>query len=518
MSKKILITVMIIFITLLIGTIKVNAFTRGTLGLVDKDGFDGDKSYAPSVQSLNEDINKTVTFEISDYDAYGELGKYGGDVTALRELNPKIKIKSQTNKERYGTDGMVVGDKIKVVFYIIDDNRHDPCFNDKVYKSVDGVEKVGDEKYVTKYDKVTTDSQAVIRDEKITFVDSFWCKHIKVEETITFQKEKSGEVDIPILIELIPYHWKLTIHIKVSEIIPLEDAKATDLRKYYIGHGYKKDNDKEKLAKEVGTHKFGTTGNLQNDVNTFINSYNLKEKKAIEGYSINPTFTRSAQTDGWSDDKAIKEAKVGFSFKVDKEQKVYSKTYRMVDGKPEEDTTWRGKTLEKDKMYTVIYRFIYLGYNNEMLYTALYTDDTDTAKQVDESGDSIIDDALSKVEQRYKLIVESITGEIRDIGTKFYDVLEDIDYYTNVGELDPNSSAKAEEKIGTVVKVITNIGIIISILMPAIVGIKYMLGSVEEKADYKKDMIPYFVGAVLLFGVCTVVKILQSIGNSINNI
>ena len=45
-----------------------------------------------------------------------------------------------------------------------------------------------------------------------------------------------------------------------------------------------------------------------------------------------------------------------------------------------------------------------------------------------------------------------------------------------------------------------------------------MLGSVEEKAEYKKDLVPYFIGAALLFGICTVVKILQSLGDTINNL
>ena len=37
----------------------------------------------------------------------------------------------------------------------------------------------------------------------------------------------------------------------------------------------------------------------------------------------------------------------------------------------------------------------------------------------------------------------------------------------------------------------------VGILM--VLGIKYMMGSAEEKAEYKKTMIPYLIGAVLLF-------------------
>ena len=59
---------------------------------------------------------------------------------------------------------------------------------------------------------------------------------------------------------------------------------------------------------------------------------------------------------------------------------------------------------------------------------------------------------------------------------------------------------------------------IVAIIMVGILGIKYMLGSVDEKSEYKKDMIPYFVGAILLFGITAIVKALQLLGQNINNI
>ena len=40
----------------------------------------------------------------------------------------------------------------------------------------------------------------------------------------------------------------------------------------------------------------------------------------------------------------------------------------------------------------------------------------------------------------------------------------------------------------------------------------------EEKAEYKESLVPYFIGAVMLFAICTIVKVLQIIGQSINNI
>lgn len=99
--------------------------------------------------------------------------------------------------------------------------------------------------------------------------------------------------------------------------------------------------------------------------------------------------------------------------------------------------------------------------------------------------------------------------------TTFNDIFDDISYYTPGTQ---NVSTTVTNKASKVLTIITNVGIVLSVIMVAIMGIKYMLGSVEEKADYKKDMIPYLVGSCLLFGILTIVKILQQIGESINNI
>ena len=48
------------------------------------------------------------------------------------------------------------------------------------------------------------------------------------------------------------------------------------------------------------------------------------------------------------------------------------------------------------------------------------------------------------------------------------------------------------------------IGIIVSVAILMILGIKYMMGSAEEKAEYKKVFIPYIVGAILLFSATTI--------------
>lgn len=73
-----------------------------------------------------------------------------------------------------------------------------------------------------------------------------------------------------------------------------------------------------------------------------------------------------------------------------------------------------------------------------------------------------------------------------------------------------NQNAQGTEGIqtvgGRIVSVITTIGIVVAVVVLLILGIKYMMGSASEKAEYKKTMIPYLVGAVLIFGASAIAK------------
>ncbi len=54
--------------------------------------------------------------------------------------------------------------------------------------------------------------------------------------------------------------------------------------------------------------------------------------------------------------------------------------------------------------------------------------------------------------------------------------------------------------INNITDLIRTIGIFISIGALMIIGAKYLMGSIEEKANYKKTMMPYIIGCFILFG------------------
>ena len=63
--------------------------------------------------------------------------------------------------------------------------------------------------------------------------------------------------------------------------------------------------------------------------------------------------------------------------------------------------------------------------------------------------------------------------------------------------------------------IISTIAIVIAVIVLLILGIKYMIGSASEKAEYKKTMIPYLVGAVLVFGAGAIAKVVVNMASTI---
>ena len=67
---------------------------------------------------------------------------------------------------------------------------------------------------------------------------------------------------------------------------------------------------------------------------------------------------------------------------------------------------------------------------------------------------------------------------------------------------------------GIIIDVIRTIGFVISVIVLLIMGIKYMTGTVSEKAEYKKTMIPYIIGVAIFFSLSTILTtIIEIVAN-----
>lgn len=79
------------------------------------------------------------------------------------------------------------------------------------------------------------------------------------------------------------------------------------------------------------------------------------------------------------------------------------------------------------------------------------------------------------------------------------------------GGISSTDSDKIVNRVNPILGTITVIGIVISAITLTVLGIKYMIGSVEEKAEYKKSMIPYIIGVVLLLAASTAVGLIAKL-------
>lgn len=84
-----------------------------------------------------------------------------------------------------------------------------------------------------------------------------------------------------------------------------------------------------------------------------------------------------------------------------------------------------------------------------------------------------------------------------------------IDTNISIGKTNAiNSSKEYTKKILGTVQVI---GSIVSVVALCIIGMRYMISSVEEKAELKGVLLYYIIGAVLVFATTTIVSVAYNV-------
>lgn len=84
--------------------------------------------------------------------------------------------------------------------------------------------------------------------------------------------------------------------------------------------------------------------------------------------------------------------------------------------------------------------------------------------------------------------------------------------YTGNGTIEVG---KIDDLGQNMIKIISTIGSIASVIVLIVLGIKYMMGSAEEKAEYKKTLLPYVIGAALVFAASFIASVVFNTANSL---
>ena len=87
-------------------------------------------------------------------------------------------------------------------------------------------------------------------------------------------------------------------------------------------------------------------------------------------------------------------------------------------------------------------------------------------------------------------------------------------------EIGPDKSTLSVSSIeglgNDIVRILSTIGIVVSVAVLIVLGIKYMVGSAEEKAEYKKTLLPYVIGAALVFAASAIAQIVYNFTSGIS--
>ena len=103
-----------------------------------------------------------------------------------------------------------------------------------------------------------------------------------------------------------------------------------------------------------------------------------------------------------------------------------------------------------------------------------------------------------------------------DIG----DIITGADTFVDTGKfLDTGDSGLDTVALGdasdTIYKILMVLGIGIAVIVSVVLGIKFMIGSVEEKAQVKDALIPFVIGCIVIFGAFSIWGIVVKIGNKL---
>lgn len=91
------------------------------------------------------------------------------------------------------------------------------------------------------------------------------------------------------------------------------------------------------------------------------------------------------------------------------------------------------------------------------------------------------------------------------------DELDPNDYDPNNNPMQYKDRKKIGEVTGNILGYIRTFGIISSVVILSIIGLKYILCTLDEKAKYKENMVPYVVGCFLLASATTIPSIIWNL-------
>ena len=94
--------------------------------------------------------------------------------------------------------------------------------------------------------------------------------------------------------------------------------------------------------------------------------------------------------------------------------------------------------------------------------------------------------------------------------TSIGEIFQGGDSFISAGQSD-GEMLPIQDMSNIIYNILLIIGVVIAVIVGIIIGIKFMTGSVEEKAKVKESFIAYIAGCVVVFGAFTIWKVVVEI-------
>ena len=76
--------------------------------------------------------------------------------------------------------------------------------------------------------------------------------------------------------------------------------------------------------------------------------------------------------------------------------------------------------------------------------------------------------------------------------------------------LTTDDAVEVLDKVGVILGAIRNISTVVAVIVIMVIGFKYIMGSVEEKANYKATMWSYIIGCIMAVAGTTIVSFIYN--------
>lgn len=105
-------------------------------------------------------------------------------------------------------------------------------------------------------------------------------------------------------------------------------------------------------------------------------------------------------------------------------------------------------------------------------------------------------------------LIMAIVVIIMSVFNQVFAVIDPNDYQP--GEMTGNDSKTIVAKASIILGAIRNISVVVSVIILMVIGFKYIIGSVEQKANYKQTMVPYIIGCIMAVAGTTIVSFIYN--------